>query len=164
MAKLYEIAERYKNLAILLEDETIDNEMIMPALEAIEGEISDKAVGIVGFIKSMDYDIDAIKAEEKRLADRRKAIENRKEGIKQYIKSQMEFAGLDKIKSPTFTIALQNNPPALEISDENAIPAEFTVIIPERKEPNKQAIKDALKAGSEVPGCRLTNGKSLRIR
>lgn len=126
--------------------------------------MTDKVTNIAKFMKSMDSDIEIIKTEEKRLADRRKAINNRKEGIKGYIKEQMELAKIDKVKTPIFTVAIQNNPAALEITDEKKIPDRFFNIIPEHLELNNAILKDALKAGENIEGAKLTHGTSLRIR
>lgn len=50
------------------------------------------------------------------------------------------------------------------IIDPNAdIPSEYLTVIPERTEPNKQAIKKALKDGEAIPGCRLDGGSYIKI-
>lgn len=164
MPKLYELAENYKNVWQLIEDESMDLAVIEDTLQSIEGAIEEKAVNIAKFMQSMKADAEAIKAEEKRLADRRKAIENRQKQLKEYLQQQMELAGLDKIKTATHTIAIQNNPPAVVITDETAIPPSYLTIIPEQYVPDKKRIAEAFKNGECVPGCELRQGKSLRIR
>jgi hypothetical protein len=76
----------------------------------------------------------------------------------------MEIMGMDKIKSDLFTIALQKNPPALQIIDQKKIPAKYLTVIPKQYVPNNEAIKTALSADKKVPGCCLVQGKHLRIR
>lgn len=164
MPTLYNLAERYQNITDLLDNPEIDQATIINALAVVESDLATKAGNIAVIIRSMDADCDIIKAEEKRLAERRRAIENRRDWLKGYVREQMERIGLTKIKTPTFTISLQNNPPALQITDEASIPASYLTIIPEHTELNKEAIKAALKAGEEVPGATLAQGKSLRIR
>jgi hypothetical protein len=164
MPKLYELTTAYREVWNMVEDDTTDLTVITDTLESIEGAIEEKAANIANFIRSLDYDAEAIKAEEKRLADRRKAIENRIAAIKRYIQCQMESTGIDKIKTPTQTISLQKNPPALVVSDDKAVPPQYLVVIPEHYEVDKTRIKEALKNGEIVPGCELTQGKSLRIR
>ena len=163
MTKLYDLTADYRRLQELM-DEDIDQEAVRDTLEAIEGAIEVKAKNIAVLVQSMGNDADIIKAEEQRLAARRKAIENRQKWLKDYLQYNMEAVGIDKFKTPTHTIALQNNPPALNIYDEGKIPASYMTIIPERWEVDKQAVKEDLKAGAEVPGAELTRGKSLRIR
>ena len=162
--KLYQLTENYQNLWELVEDETIDLSIVETALKTVEGAIQEKAQNLAVFIKSLGADIEIIKTEEKRLADRRKALENKQAGIKNYLQSQLEIAKLDKIKTPVITVAIQNNPPAVKIIDEAIIPAQYKTIIPQTFAIDKKTMTDDIKKGINVPGAELTQGRSLRIR
>jgi len=164
MPALYELAASYKNIAELLDDPLIPQEAITSALSIVEGDIAVKAQNIAVILQAMGGDIDIIKAEEKRLSSRRKAIEDGLDHLKRYLFEQMEKINLPKIKTATFSINIQNNPPAVQITDEKAIPAKFLTIIPQTMVPDKKLIAAALKAGENVSGCEMTQGKSLRIR
>jgi hypothetical protein len=161
--KLYELTDSFKKIFDMI-DENEPDEALKMALAEIGGAIEVKADGMAKLIKSLDYDVDIYKAEEKRLADRRRAIENKRNWFKNYLKEQMEKVGKDKIKLPTITLALQSSPPAVNITDNTAIPAKYITIIPELHIPDKKAILEALKAGQDVPGTEMTQGKHLRIR
>jgi hypothetical protein len=160
---LYELSEGYLNIQNLIDEESPDND-ILNALTTIEGAIEVKAGNIANLIKSLESEAEVIKAEEKRLAQRRKARENAADNVKQYLRVAMEQMGLDKIKTPTRTISIQLNPPAVQIMNEDEIPGKFLTLVPEHYEVNKKLIAEALKAGEEVKGCELSRGKSLRIR
>ena len=162
--KLYQLTENYQNLWDLVEDETIDISIVETALKTVEGAIQEKAQNLAVFIKSLGADIEIIKAEEKRLTDRRKALENKQSGIKNYLQSQLEIAKLDKIKTPVITVAIQNNPPAVQIIDEAIIPAQYKTIVPQTFTIDKKSIADDIKKGISVPGAESTQGRSLRIR
>jgi len=164
MSSLWELTSDYKKVMDLIESDTTEIATIKDTLESIEGAIEEKAANIVKFVRSLEFDVDSIKTEEKRLSDRRKAIENKISNIKEYLQSNMELAGLGKIKTPITTISIQNNPPAVNIIDGEKIPSKFITIIPKQHVPDKKRIADALKSGEEVPGCELKQGKSLRIR
>lgn len=161
--KLYDLTDSYKAIADMI-DESAPDEALQMALQQIEGAIEEKAEGAAKLIKMLDYDADVYKSEEKRLAERRKVIENKRDSIKEYVKQQMEKVGTDKLKLPTVTLALQNNPPSVQIIDVKAIPAKFLTIIPEQHVPDKKAILEVFKAGDIVPGAEVTIGKHLRIR
>jgi hypothetical protein len=161
---LYELTEGYKALWNLVDDNDSDLTMIETALQTVEGAIEVKANNIIIFLKSLDADAKAIKEEEQRLSARRKAIENKHLSIKQYLQTQMELAGIEKLKTATHSIGLQNNPPALQIIDVDVIPQKFLTLIPARYEPRKDDIKAAIKAGEVVPGCEVSVGRSIRIR
>lgn len=160
---LYELSEGYLNVLNLIDEENPDSD-IMNALTVIEGAIEVKAGNIANLIKSLESEAEVIKAEEKRLAQRRKSRENAADNVKQYLKMAMEQMGLDKIKTPTRTISIQLNPPAVQIANEDEIPGKFLTLVPEHYEVNKKLIAEALKAGEEVKGCELSRGRSLRIR
>ena len=148
MAQLYKLAQNYQNLWELVEDESIDLNIVETALQDIEGQIKEKAENLAYFIKSLGSDVEIIKAEENRLAARRKALENKQTWLKNYLHTQLEIAGVDKVKT----------------TDEAIVPTQFKTVIPASYTIDKNAIKDAIKRGEEVPGCSLSQGRSLRIR
>lgn len=161
--QLYALGEMYLNVVDMIDDELPDQD-VLNALTTIEGQVEAKAGNIVNLIKSLEWETEAIKAEEKRLALRRKSRENTIDRVKEYLQETMTQMGIDKIKTPTRTISIQNNPPAVQIIDEDAIPGKFLILIPEHYIADKKAIAAALKVGEEVKGAELSAGKSLRIR
>lgn len=162
--KLYEMTANYNAIFELLYDEESNLDTLEETLQSLSDAIEVKAENMGKFIAMLKADESAIEKEVERLMARKKARQNRIQRIRDYLQSQMELMGKDKITTPIMTISLQNNPPALEIEDEFAVPTEFIIIIPERKEVDKAKVKEALKSGREVPGARLTQGRSLRFR
>lgn len=160
---LYELSEGYRNLLSLVDDDSPDQD-ILHALTTIEGAIDVKAVSIANVIKVIEAEADIIKAEEKRLALRRKSRENAVNGMKMYLQGVMEQLGIDKIKTPTRSVSIQNNPPSLYISNPDIIPQKWLTLVPSHYEPRNEVIRMALKAGIEIPGAEFVVGKSLRIR
>jgi hypothetical protein len=100
-------------------------EVINDTLEALTGEIEDKAVNVAKFLRNMETTAQAIKEVEAAMAKRRKNLENRISWMKAYLKGNMEQNGITKTECPYFKLSLQSNPPAVTILDEAAIPAEF---------------------------------------
>ena len=160
---LYELSQGYQNILSLVDEENPDSD-ILNALTVIEGAIDVKAGNIAHIIKTLESEATNIKEEEKRLSLRRKSRENTVANMKQYLQETMTTLGIEKIKTPTRSISIQTNPPAVQIIDENVIPGKFLTLIPEHYEVNKKLISEALKAGEEVKGCELSRGRSLRIR
>lgn len=159
MQTLYQLTNDYNQLLTLLDSEEYDEQAIIDTLESVDVAIEDKAQNIAGLIQSLNTD--AIDAEIKRLQDRKKAIENKKAWLKKYLQTQMEVLGKDKIKGELFTLAIQNNPPAVNIIDSNLIPAKYQIV---KYDTDRAAIKKDLQSGAKVPGAELTQGRSLRIR
>ena len=83
------------------------NEELDAQAEALGLAIDAKIDGIARMIRNWTPDIEAWKAEEKRFADKRRAAENRIKHVKLYAKVCLEGAGLDKLKTSLFTVAIQ---------------------------------------------------------
>lgn len=158
--RLFELTQNYNQLLDLAE--TMDEEMFRDTLQAIEEAIEDKAENTAKLIRCLEADCKAIKEEEQRLAERRRAIENRVSSVKEYLQNQMEIAGLDKVKRPTITVSIQNNPPSVNILDESLIPS--TYMVPQPPKIDKKGILSALKDGEEIFGVEITQGRSVRIK
>lgn len=162
---LYQLSANYLQALDALTDPEADlpADVVNDTLEALAGELEDKAVNVAKFLRNMETMAEAIKAAEADMAKRRKALEIRVQWLKDYLKNNMEHSGITNIESPYFKLSIQNNPPAVDILDENLVPAEF-------KEPvinwkiDKTAIKKAIQAGHYVAGASLINGMRLVIK
>lgn len=163
MFKLYELTEMYQNIWDLIGDDEVDLEALEKALKDIEDNIEIKAENTAKLIKGIDADVEVIKAEEKRLADRRKVLENKKEGIKTYLENHLRIMEIDKVKTPLFTVALQKNPPSVNILDEKLIPKDYIKTVTTTSISKKDLLED-LKQGLIIDGVELKQTKSLRIR
>jgi Siphovirus Gp157 len=158
--KLYELSNAYKQVMDLLEEG--ETESLRDTLESIQEPLEDKAENIAKLVQSSLAECEVIKSEEKRLADRRRALETKVTGLKQYLFEQLEHAGLSKVKRPTITVSIQNNPPSVEVLDEGLILSQFR--IPQPDKVDKKALLIHLKEGNELPGVTLKQGRGLRIR
>jgi hypothetical protein len=80
----------------------------------------------------------------------------------------MQMAGISKIESPFFSLLVVNNPKSVVIDSEVDIPQEYmrtpTPPPPPKPAPDKIAIKGAINAGKDVPGCRLEQKQRLEIK
>lgn len=149
-----------QEMVALIEAEEINDELLTAAI----GDIEKKGESVCHFIKNMELTAAMFKAEEQRIAARRKTFENTAARVKEYAKLCMELMGAEKITAGTFTLSIQNNPPSLQIEDGAEPPAEYCVIIPEQRAWDKDKVKADLKAGKAIPGASLTVGRSIRIR
>lgn len=163
MFKLYELTEMYENIWELIGDDEVDLDSLELALESIEDNIEVKAESMAKLIKEIDGDMATLKEEEQRLAKKRRTLDNKQKNIKSYLENQLTVMGKDKVKTPLFTVAMQNNPPSVKFIDEDLIPEQYKERIETIKIP-KKAILDDIKAGIEVPGTEFVQTRSLRIR
>lgn len=166
---LYEIADDYRNILSLMDESDLSDaeasEAIANALTQVGGEFEEKAVSVVRVITNHQSDIDAIDAEIARLSARKKPMIGRREWLEGYLLHNMQMTGISEIKCPAFTIRLLKNPPAVQVDDDAAIPAEYLrAPQPQKATPDKVAIKKALLAGISVAGCRLERKSKVEIK
>ena len=162
---LYQLSNNYLQALDFLTDPELDLpiEAVNDTLEALGGELEEKAINVAKFLRNMEAVAEAIKEAEEAMAKRRKSLENRVKWMKDYLKGNMEHTGITKIECPYFKIAIQNNPVAVNVTNENAIPEQFKEKIITWKI-DKPAIKETIKSGIAVPGAELVNGTRLAIR
>jgi len=92
--------------------------------------------------------------------ERAKRLENRADRNTEFLDFLMRTIGNQtKIERPTATVFYQANPPKLEIDPDTRLADSLLTVVPD-----KAAIVKALKAGEDLPGCRLTQGRSLRVK
>lgn len=160
--KLYELTQNYLNLQELLEDPAVPVEVINTALSKVGEQLEDKAENIAKLIKTMEVEVTGYKEEEARLAARRKTLEIRTKGLKEYLESSMRAVDKFKFKGKLFSFNIQKNQASVEVLDESLIPKElFNTPAPVL---DKKETLSRLKAGEEVPGVILKQSESLRIR
>lgn len=163
--KLYEIAEQYKALEVMLYDGEVDEQLIWDTLEGIDMEFEEKADNYAKLIKGLAADAEVLKKEEERLYCRRKALENRASWLKSKLEENMRFIGKTKFKTELFSFNIQKNggKQPLMIADNLAdIPMKF--LVQQDPVPNKEAIRAYL-ADHVVDWAELQPyGESLRIR
>lgn len=161
--KLYELAGNYRQLMDLVENGDVDFEIIKDTLESIGDALEIKVENIVKLMKSIEGDIETFKAEEKRIAERRKTLENRYEGLEKYLFSVLKANKIQKVKAGTFTVAIQKSQASVSLLDEAKIPAKYRTPQPDKID--KKAIAKDLKDGVKVEGAVLVeDNEHLRIR
>jgi hypothetical protein len=165
MTALYELAHSYRDAADKLADLDLPPEVIEDTLDSLSGDLEVKATNTAMLARNLEALAEKIKEAEAAMASRRKALENRAARIRDYLLSNMMISGIQKIECPYFKLSVRDNPAAVEVYEPGLIPTEFMrQPEPPPPSPDKTAIKEALKAGKEVPGCKLTIGKRLDIR
>lgn len=165
--KLYELTNDYLALLDAIDNDEIPEEAIADTLEAITASIEDKADSIACLLKNLDADIVAIKAEEARLAERRKAKEKSHERIKQYLSDTLQFAGIDKVETARNRITFRKSEVVEIVEDVFIKWAERNrddLLTYSAPKADKKAIKCALKDGIEIEGAELRINNNIQIK
>lgn len=142
-------------------------------LEAAEGDLHDKIEQVALKVRSLEVEAEAIKSEADRLLSRAKSRSTGAASLKEYLRRQMEAAQTDKVVGKLCTVALQLNPPALQVPDDADLGELYEAgclgigVVPETFKVNKKVLLDAVKTFGEsvLPkGWSVTRSSSLRIR
>jgi len=158
---LYTLALEYRDAAETLADMELDEQTVSDTLEAMVGTLETKATNVAMFVRNVEALAEQIKAAEKQMSDRRKGLEARAARVREYLKTNMELAGISEISCPYFKLAVRKNPPSVLILNEEQLPAEFVDLPPiPAAVPNKKRIADAIKAGQDVPGAALDQSRT----
>lgn len=139
-----------------------DSQVYKDTLDSINDSIEDKADQYAKIIKMLEADNEAITKEIKRLQARKKSNTNGIENMKANLKFSMEQTGKLAFRTPTNSFGIQNNPPKVEITDEQRIPKKY--FIEQAPQLNKQILKQDMQDGQEIDGVQFVQTKSLRIR
>ena len=162
MATIYQLTEDILFIQRMIE-EGVPEEEFVEVLAKYDADLTVKLEGFAMIIKNIESDIEGIKAEEKRLAERRKAMESAVKRMKENMQYSMVATGQTKVKGEKFNFTVQKNPPSLKVLDENLVPREY-VEVEEVIKIDKKAILHELKAGVEISGVEIQQGESIRIR
>jgi hypothetical protein len=104
---------------------------------------------------------DAIADEMDRLNKRLQRFVDRQRLVRKYMMQLMEAASLKKVERPAATVSIAAGRPKVVITDESQISDRFFRI---KREPQKDLIASALKAGALIQGATLSNSEPvLRI-
>lgn len=167
MPSLYELNTDYARLMDRLYDDELDEQAIIDTLDSIESVIEDKADGYCRIIRQFESDAAGMKAEEARIAKRRKVVENRIELLKGNLFNAMKTVGIPKIKTDLFTVSIQKNGGKRSL----ILDCGVDKLPPEMQKVTIEANSDALREYLNVSGeesceyCHLApQTESLRIR
>ena len=152
-----------------LEAQGFDEQTILDTLEGETStdELLEKRLGYIAIIKQKRAfgearakaanDMATLAETEIRDADRMQSA----------LMSSMAATGDKQVIGLHFEAWVRNNPPAVDISDKDSLPAEYWTT-PEPKPPvaapDKAAIKNAIKSGVVVPGASMKHTTRLEIR
>lgn len=161
---LYQIVDELQQIGEVLEENGGElTPEITVQLDALEGALTGKVERIVLYMRNLDATAAAADSESMRLAE----IGKRKRGVaarlKEYLKAQLELAGIPKVETPLCVVRLQRNSrPSISC----AVPIEQ---LPEgfiriKKEFDKDVAYELWKSGAPLPeGVLVEVGSHLRV-
>ena len=164
MRALYDINQDILDCVDMDTGEILD----MEKLDALQMEREAKLEGVALWVKDLKAEATAVKEEADKLTARKKALDNKIEGLKTWLLMALEG---QKLKTPRCNV-YQTHSTKLNVIDEMSVtnwiqthckePEQFLKFtLPEIR---KDAVKAALKDGTEIPGCALEATESVVIK
>ena len=157
--KLYEIDNAILDCIDLETGEVIDTER----LDALNMERDAKVENVACWIKDLRAENEAIKSEKQKLDSRRKVNENKIESLMGWLNYALNGT---KFKTGKCAISFRTSE-SVEVTEEGleVLMEEHDELLTYKKpEPNKKAIKDAIKDGLSVAGVQLVQNVSTMIK
>lgn len=151
---LYEINEQLLNLTDHETGEIADFEQF----EALQLERDEKIENIGLWIKNLNAEAAAYKAEKDAFAEKQKRAENKAESLKKYLDSVL--AG-SKFKTTKLEVSYRKST-SVSI-DESRLPAEYLQEVVSYKV-DKRDIGDKLKSGEVIEGAELVTSNNIQIK
>ena len=164
MRALYEINQDILDCVDMETGEILNTEK----LDALQMEREKKLEGVALWIKDLKAEMTAVKEEADKLTARKKALDNKIDGLKEWLKYALQG---EKLKTPRCNVYYTHNT-KVNVIDEQSVtnyiqthykePEEFLkFVLPEIR---KDAVKAELKKGVEIPGCALEETESVVIK
>lgn len=154
MSRLYEIDEQ---ITALIDEET--GEIINPELfEQLQLERGEKLESIALWIKDLKADAEALKAEKLAFGERQKRTEKKIESLKSLLSQAL---GGEKFKTTLVECSFRRSE-EVQVDDVYNLPEEYLRY--KDPEPDKTALKAAIKEGKEIAGATLVSKLNLLIK
>lgn len=158
--KLYEIDNAILDCIDLETGEIID----IDKLNELQIERDAKIENVTLWIKDLKAEAEAIKAEKQKLAERQKSAENKAESLKKWLAYAL---GGEKFKTAKCSVSFRNTE-TVEVTAEGLENlmrgGNDELLTYKAPEPNKTAIKQAIKDGLNVAGVQLVQNVSTIIK
>lgn len=144
--------------AIDIESGEILDETAFEEFNNLQMQKDEKTENVLLYIKELRAGADAMKAEKKNIDSRIKAFDRRAEWLTEYVRKSLDG---EKFSTPKVSVSYRKSE-QVEIDDGAFLADEYLTF--KMPEPNKVAIKKALKAGEKIEGCRLVEHNNMQIK
>lgn len=156
---LYNLTDDMKALEELLEADTEGQEEAAALIQnEIIGMLKSKTDNIVYFNEYLEDLVEKVDKRAKQLQDLKKTLNNKIESFNNYVLYCMDKLEAPELRGEIKKIKVVKPTKAVEIDDIDQIPVEF-IKVKKEVSPMKAEISKAIKAGQQVPGARLVDGK-----
>lgn len=178
MLSLYTLANAYQMLLDLSQDES-DPTAWEKALSDIGEMATEKVIAIANIVRQQQANRAVIEGEIARLAQRRDALQNAENRLREYMKTGMQQLGIRRASDAILTVSVQTNSiPTMTVFDLSLVPPyarwctvrcrpwELPPELLQQAEPtvDRDTLLKLHQNGEETPGVQFERGEHVRIR
>lgn len=153
MPSLYEIDQEIMSCIDPETGEIVD----VDKLSELQMQRETKIENVALWVKNLNAEAAAYKAEKDAFAEREKAAKAKAEKLSEWLTAALNG---EKMTSNRVAISFRKSE-AVEVEDEAVVPENCFKI---KKEISKSTIKMLLKAGEKIPGCRIVQNLNIQIK
>lgn len=163
--KLYDINTEIHNVQTMLEEWAAENEgditdfPLNDNLASITMDRETKLLSIACVIKDYEADADAMAAEIKKMADRKKSAQSKADSMRAWLERNID-AG-EKFSDTRAAISWRASKSVEVTGEPEQLPEQYQRVTVAA---DKAAIKDALGKGELIPGCSLVSRQNMQIK
>ena len=151
-----------RDLIVAEQEATIFNsEEAMERVKQFAAERYNKVNGIQYLYGELEGEIALFSRQMDKLKQYLKFLKNSQESVKMYVISQYNDTGELPSHDVFNPIKIRKSPGAVDVVNEDAVPTEYFKEVTTMRL-DKKRILEELKAGKEVPGCRLVKNDYMR--
>lgn len=150
---LYQINQEIMDCVDMETGEILD----IAKLDSLQLTLEDKLEGLGCWIKNLEAEAAALKAEEDAFAERRKSVERQLKNKKEYLSDFLRGCPFETLR---VKISFRKSE-SLEVSESAIVPEEF---LKYKVEVNKADLKKAVKSGLVLDGVQLVQKQNIQIK
>ena len=162
MTSLASIEHEISNILSVAEELDDAQPQALEYLDSLALQEAEKVDAISHVFRKRKSQIEWLQDEERRIRQRRQAMERRIEAFREYLMLLMTHYGVKNLKGNYGSLSLRETQ-SVDVTDINELPTIYKEVIVEQK-PKKTLLKEALEKGQEITGARLVQRTTITIR
>lgn len=143
-----------------------DDDLMNDMIEG-ESDVMEKVSRLLRWMALQEANAEALKVVEADFAGRRARYSERVQWARTALSRFMDAVGIKKVERPEATVSIRDAGASVIYADDfdvEKLPATL-IVTKTTKTADRKAVKEALEAGTEIPGARLSNGgRVLTVR
>lgn len=159
-ASIYSIDNAFRSVVDMHANGDLTDEQLKEALVELEESKVEKCGNAICYLNMLKHGIEDMKAEEKRIATMRKALEKRAKNLENAFAYVLKNMGDSEVITKYGVMKVRKNPPSVVIDDITKIDSKYT----RQKiqiDVDKVAIKKAIQSGEKVDGAHIEQNEKL---